>query len=161
MRQGYTKEKNLIWGKTYAELSKKHIETVCTAGVLESGKPVRLYSITYRYLNDGQFTLYQWITADIQKNPHDTRPESYKIDCDSIRVVELVPATQDECGERGEFTFRNKSWQFESADELQEAQKRDWGIAAHRNSRRTLLGRSTSPNIDRQSPRPPTASLFP
>jgi hypothetical protein len=85
MKSGYNEEKILIWGKTYPELSKKHIETVCTAGVLESGKPVRLYPITYRYLNDGQFTLYQWIAAGIQKNPQDTRSESYKIDCDSMR----------------------------------------------------------------------------
>src|SRR5436190_1884904 len=54
MKSDYTEEKILIWGKTYPELSKKYIETVCTAGVLESGKPVRLYPITYRYLNDGQ-----------------------------------------------------------------------------------------------------------
>ncbi len=57
MKPGYTERKILIWGKTYPELSKKYIETVCTAGVLESGKPVRLYPITYRYLNDEQFKL--------------------------------------------------------------------------------------------------------
>src|ERR1035441_3463498 len=77
MKPGYTEHRILIWGKTYPELSKKYIETVCTAGVLESGKPVRLYPITYRYLNDEQFKLYQWITAGIQKNPNDTRPESF------------------------------------------------------------------------------------
>jgi hypothetical protein len=125
MKQGYTEEKILIWGKTYPELSKKHIETVCTAGVLESGKPVRLYPITYRYLNDEQFKLYQWITASIKKNPNDTRPESYKIDCDSIQMGETIPATQDEWGKRGEFMFRDKGWQFESVEDLQEAQKKN------------------------------------
>src|SRR5579864_637444 len=125
MKPGYTEEKILIWGKTYPELSKKYIETVCTAGVMESGKPVRLYPITYRYLNDGQFTLYQWITAGIQKNQQDTRPESYKIDCDSIRVGEIVPATHDEWGKRSEFMFRDKGWQFDSAEELYESQKTD------------------------------------
>jgi hypothetical protein len=76
MKPGYSEHKVLIWGKTYPELSKKYIETVCTAGVLESGKPVRLYPITYRYLNDEQFKLYQWITAGLLKNPGDSRPES-------------------------------------------------------------------------------------
>ena len=124
---GYARERILIWGKTYPELSKRHIETVCTAGVLESGKPVRLYPITYRYLNDEheQFKLYQWITAGIQKNPNDTRPESYKIDCNSIQLDEIVPATQDEWGRRAEFMFRDKGWQFASVEELQEAQKRE------------------------------------
>jgi hypothetical protein len=38
-------------------------------------------------------------------------------------VGEIIPATQDEWGKRGEFMFRDKSWQFESAEELQESQK--------------------------------------
>jgi hypothetical protein len=125
MKPGYIEQKILIWGKTYPELSKQYIETVCTAGVLESGTPVRLYPITYRYLNDEQFKLYQWIIAGIQKNPNDTRPESYKIDCDSIQVGEPLPTTQDEWGKRAEFMFRDKSWQFESAEALQQSQKKD------------------------------------
>jgi hypothetical protein len=125
MKPGYTERKILIWGKTYPELSKKYIETVCTAGVLESGKPVRLYPITYRYLNDEQFRLYQWITAGLVKNPNDARPESYKIDRDSIILGEKLPATDDERGKRAEFMFRDETWQFESVDDLQQAQKKD------------------------------------
>ncbi|MFZ3342963.1 MAG: hypothetical protein WA213_18925 [Terriglobales bacterium] len=125
MKAGYTEHKVLIWGKTYPELSKKYIETVCTAGVLESGKPVRLYPITYRYLDDEQFRLYQWITAGLVKNPNDARPESYKIDCDSIILGETLPATADEWGKRGEFMFKDKTWQFGSVDDLQQAQKKD------------------------------------
>jgi len=125
MMHGYTEHKILIWGKTYPELSVKHIETVCTAGVLESGEPVRLYPITYRYLSDERFELYQWITAGLLKNPGDTRPESYKIDCDSITVGEMLPPTTDEWGKRAEFIFKDKSWQFQSVEDLQETQKRD------------------------------------
>jgi hypothetical protein len=125
MKPGYAEHKILIWGKTYPELSMKHIETVCTAGVLESGKPVRLYPITYRYLSGERFELYQWITAGILKNPADTRPESHKIDCDSIQVGEKVPTTKDEWGKRAEFMFKDSSWQFRSAEDLQEAQKKD------------------------------------
>ena len=51
----------LIWAKTYPELTSKYIETVCTAGLLPSAKPLRLYPIPYRYLRDEkeQFKLYQ------------------------------------------------------------------------------------------------------
>jgi hypothetical protein len=127
MKPGYTENKILIWAKTYPELSKKYIETVCTAGMLGSGKPVRLYPIPYRYLSDEheQFKLYQWITAGIRKNPEDTRPESYRIDLDSIQVGETIPTTQDEWGKRSEIMFKGKGWQFGSVDELQEAQKKD------------------------------------
>ena len=40
----------LIWGKTYPELSKKYVETVCTGGVREDGSPIRLYPVPLRYL---------------------------------------------------------------------------------------------------------------
>lgn len=125
MKSGYNKHKILIWAKTYPELSKKHIETVCTAGMLESGKPVRLYPIPYRYLTDAdeQFKLYQWITADLLKNPDDSRPESYKIDLESLQVGETIPTTHDEWGKRSEWMFRDTDWQFDSVDALQEAQK--------------------------------------
>jgi hypothetical protein len=127
MKSSYHEEKILIWGKTYPELSKRYIETVCTAGVLESGKPVRIYPITYRYLNDeqGQFKLYQWISAGIQKNSQDGRPESHKIDCESIHLGEVIPPTQDEWGKRAEFMFRDNNWQFQSVEELQDAQRRE------------------------------------
>ena len=112
----------MIWGKTYPELSKKHFETVCTAGVLEDGRVVRLYPISYRYLND-QFSLYQWINARIAKNPNDARPESYKIDCESIKIGEVVKTTSDEWGRRAEIMFRNPAWVFETMEKLAEAQK--------------------------------------
>jgi hypothetical protein len=84
MKSGYTREKILIWAKTYPELSSKYLETVCTAGMLPSGKPLRLYPIPYRYLagEKEQFSLYQWIAADILKKHDDSRPESFRIDCD-------------------------------------------------------------------------------
>lgn len=125
MKSGHVREKILIWAKTYPELSKKHLETVCTAGMLPSGKPLRLYPIPYRYLggNDERFKLYQWITADIAKNLNDPRPESHKIDCDSIEVGEFIRTTQDEWGKRSEWMFKDPSWQFESVDDLLKAQK--------------------------------------
>lgn len=115
-------ERILIWGKTYPELSNKHFESVCTAGVRENGQPVRLYPISYRYL-DKQFKLYQWIEARIWKNEADLRPESYRIDCESITLAEVVPPTSDEWGKRGEFIFRDNSWCFNSVEALLQSQR--------------------------------------
>ena len=123
MKSGYTREKILIWAKTYPELSSRYLETVCTAGMLPSGKPLRLYPIPYRYLAGDQFSLYQWITADIQKKHDDARPESFRIDCDSIEAGEVIPTTQDEWGKRAEWMFRDPAWQFESVEALQKAQE--------------------------------------
>ncbi len=55
---------------------------------------IRLYPITYRYLEgDMKFEKYQWITAIIEKNPKDRRPESYKVRLDSIRLGRSVGAS--------------------------------------------------------------------
>src|ERR1043166_514158 len=125
MKSGYKKEKILIWAKTYPELSRKYLETVCTAGMLPSGKPLRLYPIPYRYLagEKEQFSLYQWITADIRKKEDDSRPESFRIDCDSIVAGDIIPATQDEWGKRAEFMFLDPAWQFDSVEDLKKTQK--------------------------------------
>lgn len=122
MREKYQRKRILIWTKTYPELSSKYIETVCTAGVCEDGSPVRLYPIPYRYL-DQQFHKYQWITAEVAKNSADPRPESYKVDCESIECGEVVPTSKDEWGKRAEVVFRKRDWQFDTVDALLEAQR--------------------------------------
>jgi len=86
----------LICVKTYPEYSQKYTETVCTAGVLRDTKElVRLYPVPYRYL-DGQrqFAKYQWITASISKST-DSRPESYKINADTIRLGDMIETKGD------------------------------------------------------------------
>jgi hypothetical protein len=82
----------LICVKTYPEYSVKYTETVCIAGIVkESKRLIRLYPITYRYLEgDLKFEKYQWINAIIEKNPKDSRPESYKVRLDSIRLGQSV-----------------------------------------------------------------------
>ena len=125
MKSGYTREQILIWAKTYPELSSKYLETVCTAGMLPSGKPLRLYPIPYRYLGGEkeQFSVNLCITADIKTKQDDPRPESFRIDCDSIEAGEVLHPTQDEWGKRAELMFRDPSWQFESVEDLKKAQK--------------------------------------
>ena len=77
---GAERKKILITVKTYPLLSSKHTETVCTAGLLEEGKWIRIYPVPYRLLDKKkQFKKYQWIEADIIRDTRDPRPESYKL----------------------------------------------------------------------------------
>lgn len=72
--------KILVTVKTYPLLSSTHTETVCTAGLREGGRWVRIYPVPYRYLNKEQrFRKYQWIEAKIIRDTRDPRPESYKL----------------------------------------------------------------------------------
>jgi len=84
--------KILIYGKTYPEISTRYVETVCTGGIFEEdGSFVRLYPIPFRYLEEGrQFKTYQWISARITRGGRDQRPESYKVDLESIETFEIV-----------------------------------------------------------------------
>ena len=69
----------LIAVKTYPTLSNKYDELVCTAGFLEDGTWVRIYPIPFRKLDyDKQYSKYDWIEVDIEKNTSDFRRESFK-----------------------------------------------------------------------------------
>jgi len=83
----YQSKKVLITVKTYPLPSRKTIEASCTAGITEDGKWIRLFPLPFRYLeHTKQFKKYQWIEASVTK-ASDPRPESYKLDLDSIRLV--------------------------------------------------------------------------
>lgn len=69
----------LIAVKTYPTLSSKYDELVCTAGFLEDGRWIRIYPIPFRKLEyDKQYSKYDWIDVDLEKNTSDFRLESHK-----------------------------------------------------------------------------------
>lgn len=82
--------KILITVKTYPLLSSKHAETVCTAGLREEGKWIRIYPVPFRLMDKAkQFKKYQWIEADIIKDTRDPRPESYRL-ADEIKPLHCL-----------------------------------------------------------------------
>ena len=71
--------KVLITVKTYPNLSNKYQETVCTAGILETGELVRIYPVPFRRLPlSQQYSKFEWIQLDLIRNDTDFRPESYR-----------------------------------------------------------------------------------
>ncbi|MBS1537155.1 MAG: hypothetical protein JST20_05350 [Bacteroidetes bacterium] len=71
--------KTLILVKAYPAISKKYGETVCTAGITEDGKWVRIYPIPFRQLDyNNRFKKYDWVKLDLIRNTPDFRPESYR-----------------------------------------------------------------------------------
>lgn len=123
MTAQFKRERVLIWGKTYPELSTKYAETVCTAGVRESGEPIRLYPVPLRYLDtSSQYKLYDWAEVPIAKSSYDQRPESFKVDPAGIRCVGHIETDQRGWSARAEYIFKDPSWQFGSMRELAEAQ---------------------------------------
>ena len=93
-------EQILIVVKTYPRPSFKYRELVCTAGITENGKWVRLYPINYRYLNYNKwYKKYQWIKVKIEKTniKNDFRVDSYRPVESTIQAI-------------GESLSTNKQW---------------------------------------------------
>ena len=99
--------KVLITVKTYPLPSNKYEELVCTAGVMEDGKWIRIYPIPFRSLpQDKKFEKYEWIQLDLVRNMSDFRPESYKpkSDASRIKIIEKV-GTSHEWAERKKYVL--------------------------------------------------------
>ena len=91
----------LVVVKTYPHPSRSYQELVCTAGMLEDGSFIRLYPIDYRYRPAYQwYDKYQWVEVDVTKKSNDPRPESYRPNLDTIRLVGQPLATKNEWAER-------------------------------------------------------------
>lgn len=91
----YDARRILVVVKTYPNPSQTHIETVCCAGVdLDTGRWVRMYPITFRHLADNRFKKYQVIECAATRPRNDARPESLRVDQDSIKLAgAVIPAS--------------------------------------------------------------------
>ena len=92
----WRKIRALIIGRAYPEPSKKHIETVCTGAIIEDGELLRLYPISWRYLNANQrYKLWTWATFEIRKSLNDRRKESYRVREESIEILSNVESSAE------------------------------------------------------------------
>ena len=87
-----TTKRVLITVKTYPNPSMKYGETVCCAGIdIATSQWIRIYPIPYRDLDESQkFKKYTIIEVRCWKSESDHRLESYKVDSDSIRVIDWL-----------------------------------------------------------------------
>ena len=73
------KAKILITVKTYPLPSRSYTELVCTAGLLNGEQWIRVYPVSFRFLQDSdQFPKYSWVEINLIRNNRDFRPESYR-----------------------------------------------------------------------------------
>lgn len=74
-----TDAKVFITVKAYPKPSGTYEELVCTAGLLDGEKWIRVYPVPYRFLTDNQrYPKYSWVEVDLIRNTDDFRPESYR-----------------------------------------------------------------------------------
>ena len=87
----------LVLVKAYPNPSKTVAEAACIAGIDRQRRFVRLYPVPFRDLeNEQQFQKYQWIRVKARKARSDSRPETYRPDLASIRVLgDPLPTIDD------------------------------------------------------------------
>jgi hypothetical protein len=98
MQGKHRKRRVRILVKAFPQPSTKHEETVCCAGVTEDSQELlRLFPIRYRRLPKAdQFDRYDLVEMTTTKATSDARPESYRVDEDSIHLVESGKKLSDE-----------------------------------------------------------------
>ncbi len=97
MPSKHQKTRVRILVKAFPQHSQKYEETVCCAGITEQSRLIRLFPITYRRLAPAdQFDRFDLIEATLTKASSDPRPESFRVDHDSIHVIERGSKLSDE-----------------------------------------------------------------
>jgi len=87
----WNKKRVLITVRTYPVPSAKNIEASCTGGITPDGQWMRLFPVPYRLMDeDKRFKKWQWIDVSTTKATGDSRPESFRINPDSIMIGETV-----------------------------------------------------------------------
>ncbi len=81
----------LITVKAYPNPSAKYHESVCVAAITREEGWIRLYPVQFRELQERQsFKKYQRIRLRMQKHQNDDRPESFRPDESSIKLLEVI-----------------------------------------------------------------------
>jgi hypothetical protein len=112
----------LILTKTYPNPSAKHRETTCVAALNSRGEMRRLYPVPFRFLEgEHQFQKWEWIRASLIRPRQDKRPESYRIDTDSITRTRKRIGTERAWQERREWIEPHIVEGFASLEERRQA----------------------------------------
>jgi hypothetical protein len=90
----WSRRRVLILVRTYPVPAQRDVEVSCTAALTAEGQWMRLFPVPYRFLDEDQrFKKYQWIDVDVQRAKNDPRPESHKLNPDSIEIKGSVPSS--------------------------------------------------------------------
>jgi hypothetical protein len=97
----YQKMRACVLVKAYPQRSQKYEETVCVAAVTEDHRLLRLYPVRFRHLEESKrFGRFDWLELDLTRPTDDTRPESFRMKEDSLRIVKRKKQmTPEDCAE--------------------------------------------------------------
>ena len=132
----------LITVKTYPLPSRSYTELVCTAGLLNGEKWIRMYPIPFRFLQDEQkkYPKYSWVELNLTRKTDDFRHESYspKLGVDEPIKVHQQIGTDNAWAARRSYVLKEV---FTSMNEL-------IALAKDKNQRKSLATLKPSRIVD-------------
>ncbi|MDF2441430.1 MAG: hypothetical protein JWN98_2414, partial [Abditibacteriota bacterium] len=115
--------------KTYPQPSTKHRETTCVAALNRQGALRRLFPVTFRFIDgDMQFQKWEWVRANVLRAHDDRRPESHKLDVDSIIKVGAKIGTNNGWEERKKWVEPHILENFEALEKRRQDTGETLGI---------------------------------
>lgn len=88
------RDKVLVLVKALPHAGSVHGETVCCAGVTIDRQWRRLFPIHFRSLRDNKFARWQWIEYEWRKPDKDARPESRRVQEETIALGSVMPTAE-------------------------------------------------------------------
>lgn len=89
----------LITVKASPQPSARYGDTVCVAGIrVDGGRSdwIRLYPLPFRWMGvEQQFKKFDLIDVEVRRETKDTRPESYRPDIDTVKIVRHLDGWKD------------------------------------------------------------------
>jgi hypothetical protein len=123
------KAKVLITVKTYPLPSNDHGEIVCTAGLINGEKWIRLYPVSSSMYDNKKYPKYSWVELDLVRHPTDFRLESYMprkgLD-EPIRFIDKI-ATDDYWAARKEYVYNEVFTSMEKLISLSKSENKSLG----------------------------------
>lgn len=139
MSPDWESKRILITVKTYPNPSWSFKETVCIAGITDEGNWIRVYPIKYRQLPiRSQFKKYDIVHMQVYKDRHDIRPESYRPNPESIRIIDHLPSS-DNWAARKAWVLPSLSGSMCYIQEMQKSNKITLGVFKPANVRDFII----------------------
>lgn len=152
--------KALIVAKTYPTPARRGIEVSCTQGITDQGEWVRLFPVPFRLLgHTHRFKKYQWVEVDAEKAP-DSRPESYRIDPDTIEILTKPLSTKDGWKLRKEVIYPLLSQSIEILDQARVQSGVTLGFIKPKHIRKLIIKPTTADWTPKQKAKLAQLTLF-
>ncbi|MGI0141250.1 MAG: hypothetical protein ACREBF_01185 [Candidatus Micrarchaeales archaeon] len=116
--------------KTYPNLSRKYVETVCVGGLTDNGKWIRIFPIRFRQLPfNKRFSKFDIIEAEVEPT-HDKfgRIENHTIKDTTIEILGKLPATPENWERRKKLVLSHLDKSLEELELKKESDHVTMGI---------------------------------